>query len=248
MSDSSKNITVDSISKPVPNWIKYGLPIFFVCLLGVGLTLATSFLNDSDVVASVDDSYEIDADLIGDSGLPVLGDGGQLSPGVDQVNVRNAVKMSGKQVSIDEFDKLKNEYETLKGMFTDSNSKLDAYKNKFGDIDSSLSNIKADALPKLRRSDEVLKKKLSDLNSKLSVYDKKLLEKEKAKKRKPPFSLLSIDRWDVETSAVIGFDGKIAIASLGDVRAGWKIDSFVLPNCIYTVQLEDESKVKLCVN
>lgn len=248
MSDSPNNITVDSISKPVPKWIKFGLPIFFVCLLGVGLTLAISFLNDSDVVASAGDSLEISDDLIDGDGFSVLDEDGRMSPGIDPDITKNTLSKSVNHVSIEEFDKLKGDYEALNNMFSDSNALLNAYKSKFGDINSHLFNIKDKTIPKLRRSDEVLKKKISELSSKLNEHDKKLLEKEKAKRRKPPFSLLSIDRWDVVTSAVIGFDGKIAIASVGDVRAGWKIDSFVLPDCIYTIQLEDESKVKLCAN
>lgn len=64
----------------------------------------------------------------------------------------------------------------------------------------------------------------------------------------PAFSLLSIDRWGGEESAVLDLDGRITTASVGDSRAGWTLRSIHRPGCIDVERDSDRKSASVCIS
>ncbi|MEW8046502.1 MAG: hypothetical protein AB2805_08435 [Candidatus Thiodiazotropha sp.] len=63
----------------------------------------------------------------------------------------------------------------------------------------------------------------------------------------PSFSLLSIDRWGGQESAVLMLGKKISTAVVGDTRAGWTIKSFSRPGCIDVKRDIDNQLSTVCI-
>lgn len=63
-------------------------------------------------------------------------------------------------------------------------------------------------------------------------------------KNQPAFTLLSVDEWGSSKQAALELDGYIALASLGDVKAGWRITD-IQNNFIKCERLEDGLKFDL---
>ena len=238
-----ENNPIDSIKNPVPKWIKFGLPSFFIVLAVTAMFVVSSFSDDTDVVFSESELAELtgasEEQSQDNTASPVVSaiDSPVMSNSITQ-NITDSV----------DYSELEANFESLKNELGAANDLLNKYKNKFGDIGNSIYDITTKSIPSLVNSDAAIQRKISDLYSKVGNHDSRLKEKERVLADKPPFYLLSIDRWDVITSAVLGFDGQTAIATVCDVRAGWKIDSIILPNCIKTLRVSDNKSFKLCAS
>jgi len=69
-----------------------------------------------------------------------------------------------------------------------------------------------------------------------------------ARRGGPAFSLLSIDQWGGEESAVLDLNGRITTASVGDSRAGWTLLSIRRSGCIDIERESDGKQASICIS
>jgi len=126
-------------------------------------------------------------------------------------------------------------------------STIAAHNILFEKIDESLLSLKNDSINSLDNKIKIINKNLLSINKSIK-YNKKTLHKiSNTKVAKPPFTLLSIDLWSNEASAVLDVNGKQKIASIGDIQNGWKISNIIKSqNCITTIRIKDRIETKIC--
>ncbi len=231
------------VKHDIPLAIKLGLPAFLIAIViggyfGFGMYQSAKPSNDSMIN---DESFpEINIladDYIIESAEPLIVDMDALP--VEVIDDEAIVKLG------ESFDDLAR---NVGAVNLDINKAKDARLSLSEQINNNhilTASLKND-LNDIKEEMSVLTNLVASQSKKLSVLSLKANKKVAKRRIQPPFTLLSIDQWGSENSAVLEISGATSIASIGDVRAGWRIASINLPACIKAMRLSDGIVADLC--
>ncbi len=173
---------------------------------------------------------------------------------VDEKNKKGLVKKSLVDDTIIselvEMDKKISDLVSSVELVSNDNAVLKSYdnhiENQIGSIEKSLKSINDTTINEMAIKLDVLAVNLDKLTKSVNYNKNKIHKITKLRPNRPPFMLLSIDQWNGVSSAVIELNGESTQTTIGDIRAGWRISSFIRPNCINVVRLSDSEKAKVC--
>lgn len=223
----------------VPAGIKYGLPVFGLVVVLLGYAVYLAFSGSSPEEALVFEQDEM-IDIAGQE---------PIARPPKPVPVNNLVDMST-------IDSLKSELETLAGTVSDSASLIskqtetvDLQNKRIQQVMASLDNNQT-LLSELTSVIDDLNTRLKGLEGSVGNNSQQINQLTSQRKRqpraRPDFNLLSIDQWGGQDSVVLELQNSTTMAAVGDIRAGWTIESIDRPNCISVVRLSDKAKARVC--
>jgi len=166
----------------------------------------------------------------------------------------DANTLDGKAISDSDVNEFKTKLSDLEKIVADQATIIDNYKStidgvnvRLDQFNETIGSIEIGAINPIEKKISVISKDISKLNALAGDNKRKINKITKKGPGKPPFSLLSIDLWGSKASAVLEFNGKESIASIGDVRAGWKISHIIKSqSCIKAIRVKDSKVAKLC--
>lgn len=224
---------------PLPPLIKFGLPALIVIIfITVGLA-ANNIISDDGVDLATPHSFEIGgAPIQPGSHAPVIGEPGLFSSDEQLSGIESDI--DALRLKITSFQKTTGELhiqlETLRKSVT---KRIDVLHTLF-------ITVTDDTVPSLLLANQQHTTAINELRGSISKNKQRINQATKRKAETPPFALLSIDEWGTTTSAVLEMAGKTSVASVGDVRAGWRITKIVRPDCIYAVRVTGGKAIKIC--
>ncbi len=224
---------------PMPASIKYGLSGLGVFIFVV--ILSVTFMTGSE-----------DSDDINEDEFAELVDSNSVVTHVASIKPPNATKhidnVDGRVISDlkETVNKLQSNVDSYQTALNGYKRIVDEQSIKLNQFDEMFTGIRQQSITPLSNQVAALKKKLSDLNNIVGKNKSHINRFTKKGPSRPPFLLLSVDEWGNQLSAVLELNGRQSIASEGDIRAGWKINQILKPNCIRAVRLSDRKKAKVC--
>jgi len=166
----------------------------------------------------------------------------------------DAISIDSNGFSNTDIQELKDKVSELQGIATQQTVVIDNYRSivdgmnvKIEQFNETFSTIEKESINPLVQKIDVISEDISKLNALTNDNKRKIYKFSKKGPGRPPFNLLSIDLWGSKASAVLELNGKESIASIGDVRAGWKISQIIKSqSCIKAVRMKDRKVAKLC--
>jgi len=230
---------------PVPPLIKFGLPALVIIVLVITGVVTNYIISDDDagpVQAVSPNSFKIGGAPI-EPGAHAPATGAPVPFPVDE-------QLSGIESDIDTLRliiaplqksnaELQTQVTTLYETVTERDRQLD-------ELRSMLISLTDNTIPSLVIADKQHTKTLNALQGSIDKNKRRIDQATQRKAETPPFTLLSIDEWGAMTSAVLEMNGKTTVASVGDVRAGWRITKIVRPDCVHAVRVTGRKTVKIC--
>ncbi|VAW60972.1 hypothetical protein MNBD_GAMMA08-312, partial [hydrothermal vent metagenome] len=173
----------------------------------------------------------------------------QNSNEMSHATKKNAIDFSSNEVIIN----LNHQIKTLENALieiSNNNKNLRMRENviseKMDKLNRLVNSINNKSLKNINDEISILKNKLTSVSKSVSSNQNRIYRFTKKHPNRPPFILLSIDQWGNNYSAVLELNGESSTASVGDVRAGWRISEIIKPNCITAIRLSDANKTKIC--
>jgi len=228
---------------PVPALIKWGLPALILGILVAGIAISFYLSkNNVDPASSFNGGdFEI-------GGAPIESGVHAPATGTPAVFSRDE-QLSSIESNIDSLrlliaplqknnTELQNRIDTMADAITDSEQQMVELRSMLMDVSNTI--------PALISTDKQHVATLNELHIQTKNNKQRIDHATKRNAESPPFALLSIDEWGSTISAVLEMGGKSTMASVGDIRAGWKITKIIRPDCIYAVRLTDTKPIKVC--
>ncbi|MCF6256144.1 MAG: hypothetical protein L3K25_07560 [Gammaproteobacteria bacterium] len=230
-------------SVPVPAFIKFGLPALIVGIFivaGIGINFFMSNNKDVDPTPSFDGGdFQI-------GGAPIQPGAHAPAMGAPAILSRDE-QLSSIESDVDNLRLL---ISSLQKNNAELQNQIDATSmernEQIADLRSRLMDATVNTIPSLASIDKEHASTLNTLQTQIKTNKRRIDQATKRKAESPPFTLISIDEWGSTTSAVLEMDGKSTVASVGDVRAGWKITKIKRPDCIYATRVADNKSVTIC--
>jgi len=227
---------------PVPAMIKFGLPAL------IALVLVTAGLGASYFIST---DKEPDAEIAAESMFEIGGASIESNTHTPNTNASaNDERLSYIEADINSIESLlpslQQDYSNLQADFEKAIASLSSRDKDLNELRISLSEITDTLIPGLSVTDKRQAVMLADLRAE-SIKNKQLINQSKNQKiETPPFTVVSIDEWGGVASAVIIMDGRSTVASIGDVRSGWRIINIVQPDCIHVMRVNGTKTMNIC--
>lgn len=223
----------------VPAGVKYGLPAFVLVIALMGYFVYQTFTDSSAEEALVFEPEEI-IDIASQES-PV-----RLSPSIPDRNLADRASV----------DSLKEKVRTLEKALSDSSAQFTEQRQAVDHQDNSIQQVltrleaNSKSMAELAAAINGLSARLDVIEGSVDNNNQRILQLTRRHKRqprvRPAFNLLSIDQWGGRDSVVLEMQDTTTMAAVGDVRAGWAIQSINRPNCIDVVRLSDKATATVC--